>query len=346
MLARVASWLALLARADAAKNVEILVLRHEIAVLRRHNQRPTLTWLDRAFLSAFARLLPTQLRQVRLVSPRTLLRWHAQLVARRWTYPRRTPGRPAVTQSVRDLVLRMARENPRWGYRRIHGELIGLGHRVAASTVWTILKSAGIDPAPRRSGPTWRQFLAAQAHAILAVDFAHVDTIFLRRLYVLVVIEHGHRRVHLGGITAHPTGAWVAQQARNLLMDLGDRAEQLRFLIRDRDSKFTAAFDAVFAGADARIIRTPIRAPRANAIAERFIGTLRRECLDHLLITGPRHLAVVLEEYVEHYNTHRPHRTLRQLPPAGCTPPRSGSTIRPLRRDRLGGLIHENLQVA
>jgi putative transposase len=195
----------------------------------------------------------------------------------------------------------MARENPAWGYRRIQGELVGLGHHVAASTVWKILKAAGFDPAPRRSGPTWRQFLTTQAHTILAVDFAHVDTVFLRRLYVLVVIEHGRLRVHIAGITAHPTGAWVTQQARNLLMDLGDRAEQLRFLIRDRDSKFTAAFDAVFAGTDIRIIRTPVRAPRANAIAERFIGTLRRECFDHLLIIGPRHLAVVLQEYVAHY---------------------------------------------
>ena len=217
-------------------------------------------------------------------------------------------------------MLRLARENPTWGYRRIQGELIGLGHHIAASTVWKILKAADIDPAPHRSGPTWRQFLTTQAQAILAIDFAHVDTVSLRRLYILVVIEHGRRRVHIAGITAHPTGAWVTQQARNLLMDLGDHAEQFRFLIRDRDSKFTAAFDAVFAGADIRIIRTPVRAPRANAIAERWIGTLRRECLDHLLITGPRHLAVVLREFVEHYNTHRPHRSLQQRPPAGRTP--------------------------
>jgi putative transposase len=166
--------------------------------------------------------------------------------------------------------------------------------------------------------------LSAQAHSILAVDFAHVDTVLLRRLYVLVVIEHGRRRVHIAGITAHPTGAWGTQQARNLLMDLADHADRFRFLIRDRDSKFTTAFDAVFAGADIQIIRTPTRAPRANAIAERFIGTLRRECLDHLLITGPRHLDVVLREYVQHYNAHRPHRSLHQRPPAGGTPPRSG----------------------
>jgi transposase InsO family protein len=217
---------------------------------------------------------------------------------------------------------------------------------VAASTVWKILKAAGIDPAPQRSGPSWRQFLTAQAHAILAVDFAHVDTVFLRRLYILLVIEHDRRRVHLAGITAHPTGAWVTQQARNLLIDLGDRADQFRFLIRDRDSKFTAAFDAVFAGADIAILRCPVRTPRANAIAERFIGTLRRECLDHLLITGPRHLKQVLHEFVEHYNMHRPHRSLDQHPPAGSTPPPSGATIHPLRRDRLGGLVHEYVQVA
>src|SRR6476661_1137349 len=302
MLVHLLSWLMLLARSDAAKDVEILTLRHEVAVLRRTNARPTLTWLDRAVLSALSRLLPTPLRQLRLVSPRTLLRWHAQLVTRRWTYPHRRPGRPPIGPPIRALVLRIARENPRWGYRRIQGELVGLGHPVAASTVWTILKNAGLDPAPRRAGPTWRQFLTAQAHAILAVDFAHVDTVFLRRLYVLVVVEHGRRRVHLAGITAHPTGDWVTQQARNLLMDLGEGADRFRFLIRDRDSKFTAAFDAVFTGADIRIINTPVRAPRANAIAERFIGTLRRECLDHLPITGTRHLTAVLQEYIDHYN--------------------------------------------
>src|SRR6478672_1329716 len=346
MHVRVLSWLALLARSDAAKDIEILTLRHEVAVLRRTNPQPKMSWLDRAVLSALSRLLPAPLHQLRLVSPRTLLRWPHHLVARRWTYPHRQPGRPPTAAPIRALVLRMARENPRWGYRRIQGELVGLGHTVAASTVWKILKKAGLDPAPRRSEPTWRQFMSAQAHAILAVDFAHIDTVFLRRLYILVVIEHDRRRVHLAGITAHPTGDWVTQQARNLLMNLGDRADRFRFLIRDRDSKFTTAFDAVFTGADIRIIRTPIRAPRANAVAERFIGTLRRECLDHLLITGPRHLDAVLREYLEHYDAHRPHRTLHQRPPVGDTPPRSGAIIRPLRRDRLGGLIHEYVQVA
>ena len=197
MLARVLSWLALLARSDAAKDVEILVLRHEVAVLRRTNARPALTWLDRALLGALSGLLPASVRQLRLVSPRTLLRWHAQLVARRWTYPHRRPVRPPTAPAIRDLVLQMARENPRWGYRRIQGELVGLGHSVAASTVWNILKDAGLDPAPRRAGPSWRQFLSAQAHAILAVDFAHVDTVFLRRLYILIVVEHDRRRVHV-----------------------------------------------------------------------------------------------------------------------------------------------------
>ena len=235
-LVRVLSWLALLARSDVAKDVEILVLRHEVAVLRRRNPHPTMTWGDRAYLSAVSRLLPTQLRCLRLVSPRTLLRWHAHLIARHWTYPGRQPGRPPTPHPIRALVLRMTRENPTWGYRRIHGELVGLGHHIAASTVWRILKAAGIDPAPLRSGPTWRQFLTAQAHAILAVDFAHVDTVFLRRLYILVVIEHGRRRVHLAGITAHPTGALVRLDAAKVA---ADAKLDGKYLLRTNDPRLS-----------------------------------------------------------------------------------------------------------
>jgi putative transposase len=279
---RIFGWLALLARSDRAKDAEILLLRHQVAVLQRQVSTPRLSWADRAVLAALARLLTGgQLRRVRLIiSPRTLLRWHATLIRRRWTYPRRPPGRPRTAQAIRALVLEMAKDNPGWGYRRIHGELTGIGYGVAPSTVWQILKDAGIDPAPRRAADTWRKFLTSQATTILAADFFHIDTVFLRRLYILFFIEHGNRRVHLAGITAHPTGEWVTQQARNLLMALDDRADRIKFLIRDRDTKFTAAFDAVFTAAGARIIRTPVRAPRANAIAERWISSARRECLD------------------------------------------------------------------
>jgi transposase InsO family protein len=241
----------------------------------------------------------------------------------------------------------MARDNPGWGYRRIHGRLTGLGHKFAPSTVWQILKDAAIDPAPRRPPQTWRAFLQAQAKTILAADFFHVDTVFLRRLYVLFFIEHGTRCVHLAGITAHPTGEWVTQQARNLLMNLEDRADGLKFLIRDRDVKFTASFDAALAAAGVRIIKTPVRAPRANAIAERWIGSARRECLDRVLIAGERHLRLVLGEYIDHYDTHRPHPALQQNPPAGRPhPPAPGTNVRVLRRDRIGGLIREYAQVA
>ena len=296
-------WLALLARSDRAKDAEILLLRHQVAVLQRQVKTPRLSSADRAVLAALARLLPASyLRQLRLIiSPRTLLRWHARLVQRRWTYPRRAPGRPRTAAAVRALVLEMARDNPGWGYRRIHGELTGLGHTIAASTVWQILNDAGIDPTPERSGKTWRAFLDAQAKTILAVDFFHVDTVFLRRLYVLFFVEHDRRKVHLAGITAHPTGEWVTQQARNLLMALEDRADGFNFVIRDRDAKFTAAFDAIFTPIGVRMIRTPVQAPRANAIAERWIASARRECLDRMLITGERHLRLVLGEYIEGY---------------------------------------------
>jgi putative transposase len=346
---RVFGWLALPARSDRAKDTEILILRHQVEVLQRQVMTPRLSWADRAVLSALARLLPgSRLRQLRLVvSPRTLLRWHADLVRRHWSFPQCAPGRPRTAATVRTLVLEMARDNPGWGYRRIHGELTGLGHKIAPSTVWQILKDAGIDPAPRRAGQTWRAFLEAQAKTILAADFFHVDTVFLRRMYVLFFIEHGTRRVHLAGITVHPAGEWVAQQARNLLMNLEDRADGFKFLIRDRDAKFTAAFDAVFAAVSVRIIKTPVRAPRASAIAERWIASARRECLDRMLITGERHLQLVLDEYIDHYNSHRPHRSLQQSPPAGRShQPAQGANVRVLRRDRLRGMIHEYSQVA
>ena len=227
---RVFGWLALLARSDRAKDAEILLLRHQVAVLQRQVKKPVLSWADRAVLAELARVLPgSQLRQLRLIiSPRTLLRWHAHLIRRHWTYPRRAPGRPRTAKPVRALVLETARDNPGWGYRRIHGELTGLGYTLAPSTVWQILKDAGIGPAPRRSGQTWRAFLQAQAKTILAVDFFHVDTVFLRRLYVLFFIEHGSRRVHLAGITGHPAGEWVTQRARNLLMNLEQHADSLK----------------------------------------------------------------------------------------------------------------------
>ena len=272
------AWFALLARSEGSKNVEDLVLRHEVAVLRRQVRRPRLSWADRAVFAALTRLLSPAACLQRIVTPATILRWHRDLITQRWTQPRRRTGGRGTAPELRRLVLRLATENATWGYRRIGGELAGLGYRLAPSTVWSILKRAGLDPAPRRDGPSWRRFLRAQAHGILATDFFCVDTLLGHRLYVLFVVEHATRRVHLLGITSNPTGAWVVQQARNLLIDLGDRAAGFRFFIRDRDSTFTAIFDAVFASEAIRVLRTPVQAPRANAIAERWIGTVPASC--------------------------------------------------------------------
>ena len=315
---RVLGVAALLFRGDRAKTAELLVLRHENVVLRRHVSRVRYDPADRVWFAALARLLSRRRwTEIFPVTPATLLAWHRRLAAAKYdTSKQRKPGRPPTARSIAGLVVRLAKENPLWGYRRIHGELTKLGLAVAPSTVWEILHAAGIDPAPRRSGPTWRQFLAAQAAGILAVDFLHVDTVLLNRLYVLMFIEHGTRRMHLGGVTSHPTGDWTVQQARNLALTLDERFDAIRFLIHDRGSNFTASFDAVFQAAGARILHSAVQAPRMNAICERLVGTLRRELLDRVLILGEAHVRAVLTDYQAHYNTARPHQGIAQRVPA------------------------------
>ncbi len=349
LLGRLMALVLLCFRSSEFKELEIVVLRHEVAVLRRQVARPALRPADRAFLAAASRLLPRERWRLFFVTPGTLLAWHRRLVARRWTYPGRRPGRPRVTCEVRELIVRLARENPRWGYRRITGELIGLGVQVSQTSVRNILMGAGIGPAGQRGGISWREFIRGQAQSVIACDFFTVDTITLRRIYVLFFIELSTRRVHLAGMTEHPDGAWTAQQARNFVFSLPERDGRLEFLIRDNDGKFTRAFDTVFSTDAIRVIRTPVRAPKANATCERFVGTIRRECLDWLLIVNRRHLQHVLREFVEHYNIHRPHRALGLAPPEPRHPPPttaspSAAAIR--RHDRLGGLIHEYSRAA
>jgi putative transposase len=334
------------ARREASKDAELLVLGHENAVLRRQVSRVRYQPADRLWLVALSRVIPRQRwDEVFAVTPATLLAWHRRLVARKWDdTSRRRRVRPPTAAAIRKLVIRIATENPAWGHRRGQGELVRLGHRVAASTVWQILHGAGIDPAPRRTGPAWKQFLTAQARGILAADFVHVDTVPLRRVYALIVIEHGTRRAYLAGITANLDGAWTTQAARNLLMEPGPRRTGVKFLIRDRAGQFTTGFDAVFLGAGIRILASPPQAPKANAICERVIGTLRREVLDRLLIVSEHHLRQVLSEYLAHYNTARPHRALGQLPPAHAhsRPPKINLAEHRIRRRQvLGGLTSE-----
>ena len=282
----------------------------------------------------------------RLVTPDTVLSWHRRLVRWHWTYPHRGGGRPPVDAKVAVLIEQMARENPGWGYKRIQGELPGLGIRVGASTVRRVLKRLRIPPPPQRVRTTWRQFLRTQAATMLACDFFHVDcAVTLRRLYVFFAMEVGTRHVHVLGVTAHPDGAWSVQQARNLLMDLGERAAQFRFLVRDRAGRFTEAFDAVLAGAGIEVVKIPPRSPAANAYCERWVRTIRAEVTDRMLIAGPRHLRVVLDEYVDHFNQHRPHRARNLRPPDhddSITAPVTDLAAAWIRRRKiLGGLIHE-----
>jgi putative transposase len=336
------------------KDAEILMLRHQLVVAEREHPRAhsRLTWPDRAWLALLAGTLPIgRLGVMRLiVTPGTILRWHRDIVRRRWARRsrQRRSGRPPTSRNVRSVVLRLARENESWGYRRIHGELAGLGVTVAPSTVWQILKRAGIGPAPRRDGPGWPEFLRSQAQGILALDFFTADLLNGAKVYVLAVIEHGTRRVRVLGATEHPVQAWVVQQARNLLMDLEDARTRVKFVLHDRDASFTGAFDAVFRAAGVRVIRSAARAPRMNSVMERWIGSCRRELLDRILVWNQRHLMIVLREYEDFYNTHRPHRTLKQAAPLRPLP--DGVTdldhFRVQRRDRAGGVLHEYHLVA
>jgi putative transposase len=336
--------LRLLPMGDRDKDIEILALRHQLLVLQRQVGKPTFTDTDRAVLAGLLRHLPKdKLRHLLLlVRPDTILRWHRDLLKRRHaaTCTPKRRGRPPTVRSIRSLVLRLARENSSWGYRRIHGELAALGIKVAASTIWEILREHGIPPAPERQSTTWTDFLHGQAEALLACD-----------LYVFAVIEHSTRRIRILGATAHPTAEWIVQLGRNLVMDLEDASSKARFLIRDRDSKFTAAFDALLADAGLTVVTTGIQIPRMNSLMERWIQTCRRELLDRTLIWNQSHLLHALREFESFYNGHRPHRTLKQAAPLRPLPepinvPAQIRHLEVRRRDRLAGTLHEYRQTA
>ncbi|MFG2524429.1 integrase core domain-containing protein [Streptomyces sp. NPDC048527] len=344
--------LRLLPMSDHEKDVEILALRHQIALLERqlNGQQVRFHAIDRAFLASLLRGLPREVlsRMPLLVRPDTVLRWHRNLIAHRHAaQPRpKRGGRPRTVHSIRTLILRLARENPSWGYRRLHGELLALGVKVAASTVWEILKKAGIDPAPERASSTWADFLHSQANALLACDFFETVTLSGARLYVFAAIEHASRRIRILGATAHPTASWVVQAAKNLVMDLEDADCQARFLIRDRDGKFPHLFDAVLADAGIEVVLSGVRMPRMNSIMERWVQTCRRELLDRMSIWDQRHLLHALREFEMFYNEHRPHQGLANARPLHPLPapiedPDRIAYLDIRRRARLGGTLHE-----
>jgi putative transposase len=342
ILVRLSGWLALLARSSASKDAELLVLRHEVSVLRRTSPKPRLDWADRALFAALCRLLPPAVRGRRLVTPGTILRWHRRLATKKWTYPDRR-GRPSIDDAIVALIEQLARQNPSWGYQWIRGELLKVGCRVGASTIRRVSKRLRIPPAPIRDTETsWRQFLRAQASTMLACDFFHVDcAVTLRRIYAFFVIEVGSRYVHILGATTNPDGHWTAQQARNLVADLGERTQAFRFLVRDRAGQFTNSFDTVLADAGINVVKIPPRCPQANCFAERFARTVKAELTDRMLIYGQRHLRTLLTEYVRHYNTQRPHRSRQLRPPQPEHPIHDDPPAHVVRQPILGGLINE-----
>jgi putative transposase len=328
------------------RELELILLRHELSILRRTVKKPRLRPADRMILAALASRLPRRTWARLLVRPETVLGWHRALVRRKWAAfgRRRGPGRPRIDEDCRQLILRLAKENPRWGYVRIRGELLKLGHVVSATSIRNLMQKHRIPTSPRRSGLSWREFLRAQASGILATDYFTVDTWNLRRLYVLFFMELRTRRIMWFGVTDNPNQEWVSQQARNLTWELEEQASQAKFLICDNDKKFPFAFEHVLAVAGVTLIRTPFQAPKANAHAERWVGSARRECLDWLIIGGRGHLERVLEDYVAHYNYERPHRALQLHPPnAPLGPSRAARAITgAIRcRARLGGLLLE-----
>jgi hypothetical protein len=345
LITQVFRWLRLSRREDAWKTAEILTLRHQVAILQHHQARPKLTWADRALLATLFGVIPRAPPLAAIAGhPR-----HDHALA-----PRHRPA--PLGGAIRARQVRPVGDppeyqgpgpaagpgNPEWGYRRIHGELAGLGVKVAASTVWEILKTNGIGPSRRGTRPTWSQFLRSQAEAILACDFFTVDLLDGTQAHVLAVIEHATRRIRILGVTLHPTGAWTAQQARNLIMDLGEQAHRVKFMIRDRGSNFTATFDAVLADAEIRTVLCNVRTPRMNAIAERWIGGCRRELLDRTLVWNENHPRRILREYETHHNQHRPHRSLHGATPLKPLPePVDLEQHRVRRHTRIGGQINE-----